>query len=121
MFVCICTCVREGKAVCVCIVYFEGQGNIRHKLSIWSKCTQRHRKQHPLPLLQVKVMNHHKTFLLWLMVSLLLAPKIIVLTGPEVPWTLLSLNRTNGKDSRVRLRTNFLSITCCTIKRKEIK
>ena len=31
----------------------------------------------------------------------------------------VSLNRTNGKDSRVRLRTNFLSITCCAIKRKE--
>ena len=28
------------------------------------------------------------------------------------PW---SLNRTNGKDSRVRLRTNSLSITCCAI------
>ena len=33
----------------------------------------------------------------------------------------VSLNRTNGKDSRVRLRTNFLSITCCTIKGKEIR
>ena len=32
----------------------------------------------------------------------------------------LCLNRTNGKDSRVRLRTNFLSITCCAIKGKEI-
>ena len=30
----------------------------------------------------------------------------------------LSLNRTKGKDSRVRLRTN-LSITCCAIKGKE--
>ena len=25
-------------------------------------------------------------------------------------------NCTNGKDSRVRLRTNYLSITCCAIK-----
>ena len=33
----------------------------------------------------------------------------------------LSLNRTNGKDSRVRMRTNFLSITCCAIKHKEIR
>ena len=33
----------------------------------------------------------------------------------------LCLNRTNGKDSRVRLRTNFLSITCCAIKGKEIR
>ena len=32
----------------------------------------------------------------------------------------LCLNRTNGKDSRARLRTNFLSITCCGIKGKEI-
>ena len=40
----------------------------------------------------------------------------------ESVWSLqgLSLNRTSGKDSRVRLRTNFLSITCCTIKCKEI-
>ena len=37
------------------------------------------------------------------------------------PWAGLSLNRTNGKDSRVRLRTNFLSITCCAIKGKEIR
>ena len=36
------------------------------------------------------------------------------------PLTRLCLNRTNGKDSRVRLRTNFLSITCCAMKRKEI-
>ena len=35
------------------------------------------------------------------------------------PW--LSLNRTNGSDNRVRLRTNFLSITCCAIKGKEIR
>ena len=32
----------------------------------------------------------------------------------------LCLNRTNEKDSRVRLRTNFLPITCCAIKGKEI-
>ena len=30
-------------------------------------------------------------------------------------------NRTNGKDSRGRLTTNFLSITCCTIKAKKIR
>ena len=36
------------------------------------------------------------------------------------PLTRLCLNRTNGKDSRVKLRTNFLSITCCAMKRKEI-
>ena len=33
----------------------------------------------------------------------------------------LRLNCTNGKDSHVRLRTNFLSITCCAIKGKEIR
>ena len=32
-----------------------------------------------------------------------------------------NLNRTNGKDSRVRLRTNFLSITYCAAKDKEMR
>ena len=42
----------------------------------------------------------------------------------EVTWQesregrLCLKNRTNGKDSRVRLRTNFLSITCYAIKGK---
>ena len=39
----------------------------------------------------------------------------------RTPQLGLCLNRTNGKDSRVRLRTNFLSITCCAIKGKEIR
>ena len=37
------------------------------------------------------------------------------------PSSGLCLNLTNGKDSCVRLRTNFLSITCCAIKGKEIR
>ena len=40
--------------------------------------------------------------------------------GPCSVCKWLCLNRTNRKDSHVRLRTNFLSITCCAMKGKEI-